>query len=101
MRLIKAVIGSILLTTILSAPALAERLPKGGKHDPRIRTVVYKSDDVVKVNATFGISLLISFGKDEVIDTITLGDTVAWQVVPNKKRNPVFIKPVSKEAETN
>lgn len=101
MRLIKAVAGSILIASILGAPAMAERLPKGGKSDSRIRTVVYKSDDVVKVNATYGVSLLISFGQDELIDTITLGDTVAWQVVPNKKRNLVFIKPVSKLAETN
>lgn len=101
MRLIKAVAGSLILASLVLSPTLAERLPKGGKSDARIRTVVYKSDDVVKVNATFGVSLLISFGKDELIDTITLGDTVAWQVVPNKKRNLVFIKPVSKEAETN
>lgn len=101
MRFIKAVIGSILIAFLMGSPAMAERLPKGGKSDSRIRTVVYKSDDVVRINATYGISLLISFGNDELIDTITLGDTVAWQVVPNKKRSLVFIKPVSKEAITN
>ena len=96
----KCLLGSVVIA-LLAAPAFAERLPKGGAYDSRIRTVVYKADDVVHLKATYGISLLITFGEDEMIDTITLGDTVAWQVVPNKKRNLVFIKPVAREAATN
>lgn len=99
MILLPALTLALALTMI--TPTLAERRPKGGEADPRIRTVVYRGDDVVYLKATYGVSLLITFGTDEVIDTITLGDTIAWQVVPNKKRTVVFIKPVSNNAQTN
>ncbi|MEY9785386.1 P-type conjugative transfer protein VirB9 [Sinorhizobium fredii] len=99
--------ASLLITTVLvgaiaiAAPALAERKPAGGRYDPRIRTVVYKADDVVGVTATYGISTMIVFGDNEMVETITLGDSKAWQVASNNKKNVVFIKPVEEEARSN
>ena len=99
--------ASLYLSTILAgvmvctAPALAERKPSGGRYDPRIRTVVYKSDDVVGVTATYGVSTMIVFGDNEAVETITLGDSVAWQVASNNKKNIVFNKPVEENARSN
>ncbi|GGB09408.1 P-type conjugative transfer protein VirB9 [Brucella endophytica] len=87
--------------TMAFTPAMAERKPAGGRYDPRIRTVVYKADDVVGITATYGISTMIVFGDNEMVETITLGDSVAWQVVPNSKKNIIFIKPVEKNARSN
>ncbi|WP_188318035.1 P-type conjugative transfer protein VirB9 [Bartonella choladocola] len=81
--------------------AHAERLPQGGRLDGRIRTVTYKIDDVVAIKAAYGISTMVLFGDDETIETITLGDTVSWQVIPNSKKNILFLKPVEPNAVSN
>lgn len=86
---------------IAATPALAERKPRRGNYDSRIRTVIYKPDDVVKVDATYGVSLMITFGADEIVETVSLGDTDAWGVVSNKRKNVLFLKPIAKNADTN
>jgi type IV secretion system protein VirB9 len=101
MRQIRQLFAVCIAAQLLAAPAFAERAPKPGSYDPRIRTVIYHSDDVVKIRANYGIALMITFGQGETIETITLGDTAAWQVVPNKAKNVIFIKPVAKNADTN
>lgn len=60
-----------------------------------------RANDVVRINATYGISTMIIFGDDEKFETIALGDTESWQVVPTDKGNILFIKPVAKDASTN
>jgi type IV secretion system protein VirB9 len=92
--------GAIMLLSCLS-PASAERTPTPGRYDPRIRTVVYERDNVVRLTASFGISTMIVLADAEQIETITVGDTVAWQVTTNKKKNIIFLKPVEKDANTN
>jgi type IV secretion system protein VirB9 len=86
---------------IAASPAMAERAPRKGNYDSRIRTVVYRADDVVKVEATYGVSLMITFGTDEVVETVSLGDSDAWAVVANRRNNVLFIKPIAKNADTN
>ena len=44
---------------------------------------------------------MVQFGKSEKIETVALGNSVAWQVIPNKKGNMLFIKPVEPRAATN
>ncbi len=38
---------------------------------------------------------------NEHIETIALGDSVAWRVEPNKRGNIIFLKPVAPNAATN
>jgi len=83
------------------APAWAESDPKSVKTDPRIRTVVYQKDQVVSLLAMMGVSTMIVFRDDEQIATVTMGDTVAWQAVPDQSRHFLFIKPVEPNAVTN
>ena len=40
-------------------------------------------------------------GDDEKIETLALGDSVAWKVEPNKRGNIIFVKPVEKDAFSN
>jgi len=54
-----------------SSLALAEQQPKAGQLDARIRTVAYRENDVVAIQSHYGISTLIVFADEEIIETIT------------------------------
>jgi len=84
-----------------SSLALAEQKPKAGQLDARIRTVAYRENDVVAVQSHYGISTLVVFADEEIIETITLGDTKSWLVEPNARQNMVFLKPVEPDAASN
>jgi type IV secretion system protein VirB9 len=88
---------------IVAAPALsrAESSPRAGQLDPRVRDVVYNKDNVVGVDASYGVSTMIILGDDEKIETLALGDSIAWKVEPNRRGNIIFIKPVDKDAHSN
>ena len=82
-------------------PALAAQTPKGGSLDARVTSVTYQENNVVQVFATYGISTMIIFDEDEKFETISLGDTESWQVVPAEKGNILFVKPIAKDVVTN
>ena len=44
---------------------------------------------------------MIIFDEDEKFETISLGDTESWQVVPAEKGNILFVKPIAKDVTTN
>lgn len=79
----------------------AAELPRPGAADPRIRTVAYDPDQVVLLSGYFGYQMMIEFGDDERIETVSIGDGAAWQVTPNKKATLLFLKPLEIAAATN
>jgi type IV secretion system protein VirB9 len=98
--LTKGLIATAMLATAIAA-AHAESLPRAGQLDPRVRDVVYHKDNVVGVDASYGVSTMIILGEDEKIETLALGDSIAWKVEPNRRGNIIFIKPVDKDADSN
>jgi type IV secretion system protein VirB9 len=86
------------LAASLAAP-LAEA--QSGKADPRIRTITYNGDAVVPLRGHLGYQMMIEFDPGERIENVSIGDSVAWQVVPNRKANLLFVKPVELGASTN
>lgn len=90
-----------LSVTLFAWGALAAQSPQPGPLDRRVTVVTYRANDVVRINATYGISTMIIFGDGEKFETIALGDTESWQVVPTDKGNILFVKPVAKNASTN
>lgn len=98
---LKAILVTTLCLAALGSVASAAQTPKGGSLDRRIASVVYQENNVVQVFATYGISTMIIFDEDEKFQTISLGDTDSWQVVPAEKGNIVFVKPIAKNATTN
>jgi type IV secretion system protein VirB9 len=84
----------------LSAAQAAET-PSAGRLDPRVTSVVYQPNNVVRVFATYGISTMIIFDEDEKFETIAVGDSDSWDVVPTDKGNILFVKPKAKNAATN
>jgi len=96
-------VAMLALSTSMVAPNLgmAEQQPKAGQLDARIRTITYRENDVVAIQSHYGISTLVVFADEEIIETITLGDTKSWQVEPNARQNMVFLKPVEPDAASN
>ena len=91
-----------LLIASLSSPVLAAEKPKESPADPRIKSVVYRERDVVTIKGHYGYSTTIEFADNEVVETASIGDSVAWQVIkPESRANMLFIKPLEANANTN
>jgi type IV secretion system protein VirB9 len=86
---------------LLAASAEAAVVPMAGPGDPRIRWVRYDPDQVVELKATLGYQMTIEFGEDERIENVSIGDSLGWQITPNRKATLLFIKPVTRGARTN
>ena len=76
-----------------ASPAMAQ--------DAHIQTVFYQPDTVIELKGAVGWQIMIEFGPDERIENVSIGDSTAWQVAPNKRARMLFLKPLSAKASTN
>lgn len=90
-----------LLLLAMAAPAGAAQMPLPGPVDPRIRTIVYNPREVVTITGQLGYQMVVSFGTGERIENISVGDSLGWQVTPNKKADLLFLKPIDRLPSTN
>ncbi len=99
----RRVLASALATAawLTAAQGSAMQSPRPGPLDPRIRTVFYEPDEVVRLRGVPGYQMTIEFGEGERIENVAIGDSLAWQVTPNKKATLLFLKPLSPRALTN
>lgn len=67
--------------------------------DSRIKTFVYNPNEVYTITTHYGYQSNIEFGPKEEIDTISVGDRVAWQITPAGRR--LFIRAMEENARTN
>ncbi len=67
--------------------------------DSRIKTFIYDETQVFKVTTHFGYQSNIEFDQGEEIETISIGDSASWQIVPARKF--LFIRPMHDKAHTN
>jgi len=84
-----------------TAPSHAGKKPRPGSADARVKTIVYNEHEVFSLNAHYGFSTAIEFSSRERIETISLGDSEAWQVMKPNRPNILFIKPLEENAQTN
>jgi type IV secretion system protein VirB9 len=86
---------SLFALAILPAPAmeLAQR-----DADPRIQSIAYDPNQVVQLKGTLGYQFMLEFSPNEKIETVSIGDSLAWQITPNRKADVLFIKPVIRSA---
>lgn len=80
---------------------LALGLPIAAQADPRVQNIFYRPDHVVRIVGVRSIQTMVTFGEDEHIENIALGDATAWQVTPNRRGNLLFIKPLLATTHTN
>lgn len=93
----RALLGPALFCTGLALATPPTHAPDDG----RVRTVAYQPSGIVAVAGREGFQSLIAFGDDEKIENVAVGDSLAWQVTPNKRANVLFLKPVMRDAVTN
>jgi type IV secretion system protein VirB9 len=97
----KLLITASLLLAVGAPLALAESVPQAVKADVRIRTVPFQRDNIIYLAGMMGVSTMIVFNDDEKIATVAMGDSVAWQAVPDQSKQYLFIKPLEPNAVTN
>ncbi|KPF68011.1 hypothetical protein IP88_12000, partial [alpha proteobacterium AAP81b] len=104
MNRLQALVTALAATgTALAATATAQAatVPAPGPVDPRIRTIVYNPREVVTITGQLGYQMVVSFGAGERIENISVGDSLGWQVTPNKKADLLFLKPIDRLPSTN
>ena len=67
--------------------------------DSRIKEYIYSPNDIYLLQLNYGYQSQIEFQKNEVIQTISIGDTYSWKVTP--LGNILFINPMEKNMRTN
>ena len=94
----------VLLTlSLLSMPLVANSadLPRPGYADPHIQSVAYDPDRVVLLRGVLGYQMMLEFAPDERLESVSIGDSLGWQVTPNRNANLLFLKPIDRHAVTN
>lgn len=91
------IVIALLIAVPMTAHALQE--PRSIATDFRLRVVRYSPNEVFKFTGHYGYQSSIELSPTETIQTVSIGDSVAWMVDPAKDR--LFIKPVEQDATTN
>ncbi len=76
----------------------AASLPHRVAADHHVKVVSYDPNNVVMLNGRYGYQTQINFAANETVQSVSIGDSMAWQAVPVS--NNLFIKPVA-ESTTN
>ena len=89
------------LTFALAAPDAQARQDVSFASDSRIRVIPYDPDQVINLVGHLGYQMMIEFGVDEQIENVSIGDSLGWQVTPNRRATLLFLKPLTLDATTN
>jgi P-type conjugative transfer protein VirB9 len=95
------IIAGLFILPLLSTPALADRSARPGTADARIKSYTYHENEVYYLKGHYGFTMVIEFSPKEKVESISIGDSEAWQVIPGSRKNLIYIKPLEQNAETN
>jgi len=73
----------------------------GWSSDSRVRQVLYRPDEVVRIEAQRGFATHIALDPHEQILVVAPGDRDGWQVVANRGDHDVYLKPQLSAHDTN
>lgn len=90
-----ALLGCFSVAVLVAPSAQAQSVTT----DSRIKTLVFSPNEVFTLTTHYGYQSNIEFGAKETIETISLGDRVAWQITPAGRR--LFIRAQEENAHTN
>jgi type IV secretion system protein VirB9 len=81
---------------LLAVPSLAADTPAPGQRDERVRTQVYRPDDVTRLVASVGQALTVEFSERETITAVAASDTERVMITGERPQPPygrfLFIK---------
>jgi len=86
---------------LLATPATAQVRSALSTGDPRLQTIQYDANQVVRLRVAARYQLTLIFGSDERVENVAIGDSDAWQTSLNGRRDALFIKPVDANGTTN
>jgi len=95
----KTLILRLLLISLLSNTAQANDVTAPITLDSRIKTFVYSDNEIFPVVLNLGYQTAIEFGKDETIQTYSVGNQFVWQF--SAVGRTLFIKPLEENITTN
>lgn len=98
-QLIKSLALAFTLIIFATTPSYARKDPRELGTDNRITQVSYSPNEVYELTGTYGYQTTVEFEAGETIKIASIGDSIAWQVVPLGNR--LFLKPVERKAMTN
>jgi type IV secretion system protein VirB9 len=96
-----ALFALLALGASATAHAQIASAPEPGPGDPRIKQFMYDPDAIVAVRGSLGYEMAIEFAPDERIENVSIGDSLSWQVTPNRKATLLFLKPMAKSNPTS
>ncbi len=88
-------------SAVLVLALTAATTPRSGPADMHIQHVFYDPDQVTRITGSLGWQVMLEFAPDERIENVSIGDSLAWQVTPNKRAKLLFLKPLARNASTN
>jgi type IV secretion system protein VirB9 len=88
-----------ILTLCLMITTMVAKAQQPVVSDSRVKTLVYNPNDVYSLLTHHGYQAHIEFSPKESIQTISLGDKTAWQIIANGRR--IFIRPLVGGERTN
>lgn len=95
---------SLFITFILLAgvtPVVAENKPTEHTNDKRIKTIVYRVNDVMPIKASYKHITHIDLGPGNIITDVHAGDTESWMFANTANNDGVLLKPLTDDAKTN
>jgi type IV secretion system protein VirB9 len=94
--------GSVLRNVCVVGLALAGvSWAHGQVTEQRVKTVEYTENTVVTLDGCMNFQTTVIFGLGEQIENVGLGDANQWQVMPNRRADLVFVKPLAARALSN
>jgi len=69
--------------------------------DFRLRYIDYNAGAIYRLAGCMGFQTTVTLASNEHVDTVSIGDSSAWQVTANKRGDLMFLKPTAARAFTN
>lgn len=81
----------LLAVSLMTAPCVADQLPRRDRYDSRMRYVAYNDGQVVHLSTEIGATLVVGFSDKETVSAVAETDSVHLASIP--KGNYLFFKP--------
>jgi type IV secretion system protein VirB9 len=89
----RKLIIAMCLVSVAFSVSFAASVPRSTAADSRIKIVTYDPNNIVILKERYGYQTQITFAANEIVQSVSIGDSSAWQVVP--LNNNLFIKPTA------